>query len=827
MHGGHHFFDSSGNDVQVWGSSTSLFGIVADGTATQLLSSATLNATWDCADSQGSAYCVNSSRNALIQTNGATMTWFASPLGTMVAITPERLLIAGVAAAPNSIYYSAANSFTNFTVGNNVADSSIEQIASPGSRLTHIEYACGRWLWWKDQSFGYVLGTDQTNLSIRTVSSVIGTKDNSSAIDPDGNVYFRAQDGHIYKYDCTNLTKLTQNISPSIQTSGSRTSNLYIQTSQSDWQSGTIVPTGWLSTTISAGDVMPSSATIADTLATDFTQGTLTNVSTSGDAIRISTTNQNFSGFDSRGYSYEAGSAAFWTADTGAQQGYTSGPASSYINCTSINAKDGSSYLAYYSSNTAYNVTIAIIDASDSSTIASQTFAYAANQCTWTQRTLTLGSSFARRAAKIKVTTSDGSKTAITSTFWLSGQNMTFYTSSDEWLGGATPQGFNIDFFENGGMVSTGTYISRTLDTNVTGNYVSISSNVTINEFSPYLELQDSADGSAFQKLITTMDTSIIGRRYIRYISSFTMTGTLDGYSTINDVTVVARSSGTYYSPVVNRPSLTSWDTFNATYVNNNGTHSFYMRASTSPFTVLNATPTWVAQTPGSVISASTGTYFQFRDDFGVIGSTHNPTLSDVTVNWFEGTATDKAYATYYDNAIWWGLAYGSGQTTNNYVFRYDLIINGWTLYNIGVGGFLLQNNALYFGSPTTNSIYRFGNSTSDNGSSINAYWKSKDFPGSDPWLENSYTQMDVFAQRDPNQTLTVDYGLNASTTTTSFNVSLSSTTNDTIRFKKLLPAGKIGGLFNAKFSDTSATSSWELLGFRVKYETLPYRPTQ
>lgn len=698
IHGGHHFFDTSGNDVQVWGSSTSLFGIVADAAATTLVSSATLNATWDCADSQGSAYCVNTSRNGLIKTNGATMTWYAAPLGTMVAITPERLLVAGIAAAPNSIYYSAGSDFTNFTVGVNPPDSSIEPIASPGSRLMHIEYGCGRWLWWKDQSFGYVLGTDQTNLKIVTVSSLIGTRDNSSAIDPNGNVYFRGQDGHIYRYDCTNLTKLTQDIAPSIQTSGSRISN------------------AWLVSSLA-----------------DFNLGTTSNTTVGSAGVAISTTNTNFTD-----NSFEQAGTGGWTRSIpggtfdNSSVGFIVGD-----NCGTINAKDGSK-LRRASATGAFTVTFALVDSISGTSYGSTSVVFASNSCTWTQRTIT-PSVAAKTSVKIHMTCSSSSDYLDSVNFAYSGTPVTFWTASDTISSGvSTIVGF--DFFQNG---------------------------------------------------------------------------------------VTTNTAGAYYSSVHNAPNITSWSTLNIDSVDGSGTNTFYLRSSTISFTVLQSTPSWTTQISGQVISISTGTYFQFRDDFAVAYASYTPILQDFSLNWFEGIASDKAYTTYFDNAIWWALAYGSGQTTNNYVFKFDLINPGWTLFDIGIGGFLTQNNALYFGSSSTGALYRYGNSTSDNGTAISAYWKSKDFPGSDPWIENSYNQLDIVAQRNVSQLLTVGYTLNASTTTTSYTVSLSSSTDDTIRNKKLLPAGKIGGLINVKFSDSSASSAWEVLGFRIKYEPLPYRPTQ
>lgn len=816
MHGGHHFFDTSGNDVQVWGSSTSLFGIVADGTATQLVSSATLNATWDCADTQGNTYCANSSRNALIKTNGTTMTWYAAPLGTMVAVTPERLLVAGVAAAPNSIYYSAASDFTNFTVGINVPDSSIEQIAAPGSRLTHIEYACGRWLWWKDQSFGYVLGTDQTNLSIKIVSSVIGTQDNSSAIDPDGNVYFRSQEGHIYKYDCANITKLTTEITPTIQTSGRRTANLYQQTSQTDWQTGTVVPTGQLNTTILAGDVMPSSFTYTDDIAADWTAGTISSLTVVSGSLKL-----NYTGTSQMtNPGAESGSTAY-TSQIGPT--YTSGLAS-IADCSPTFLSPHTGSLVFVPGNDFHAQTTFGVEFVDmtGTVLASTSHTASTLKCSWTQGTVTPSASDYGKAVRVRMRTtgSYGTRYLTTVSSYTIGGNMTYWYANDT-------SNVNFDDFAGGlSSVTSGYYTSKTFDTGITNSYASITPVYTQSTFAPIFTLQDSANGTAWANVATSTATSYLVNRYIRYLSSFTPSATQDANTTLDSMVVVTRSSGTYYSPVVNRPNVTSWDQFNASYANNNGSHTFYLRASTNSYTVLSATPAWTAQTAGAVITIATGTYLQFRDDFGVTGSTHNPTLSDFTINWFEGTASDKAYATYFDNGIWWALAYGSGQSTNNYIFKFDLLNPGWTLYSIGVGGFLVQNNALYFGSPSTNAIYRFGNATSDNGSSINAYWQSKDFPGSDPWLENSYTQMDVIARRNASQTLTVGYTLNTSTTT-SFTFSLSNTTDTTIRNKKLLPAGKIGGLLNIKFSDTSTTSAWEVLGVRVKYDPLAYRPTQ
>lgn len=818
IHGGHHFFDSSGNDVQVWGSSRSLYGIVADASPTQIISSATVGTTWDCADTQGFAYCVTSSRDLLTKTNGATQSWFTSPLGTMIAVTPDRLIVSGVAASPNTLHFSESQNFTNFTPGITATSPFAEVIAAPGSRITHVEAACGRVLWWKDQSFGYLLGTDQTNIEVVTVSGIVGTQDNSSAIDNGGNVWFRGSDGHIYRYDCASLEKTSIEISPNIQQSGSRTANSYSESTQSDFQSGTISPTGQLSTTVSPGDITPSSFTTTITLSSDFATGTFSNAQISGNSIVISTNNGNVTNNSFESLLSNWTTSGNWVSD----DGLTCGASGS-------SAQDGTRWASWADGSlSGTSVTAYLIDGNDSSILVTgPTISHnGTNSCSWTQRAITGNSTYARKYAKVRFTASDGD-TLTSAAFIYNGRDIAFYSATFDNDINSTL--IEIDNVTDGvSSLSTGTFTSTAYNTGLLRSYVSLIYTATVNDFTPAFTLHDAAaSGGPWAEIGQGSGQSYSARQYVRFISSFTVSGSSDAATSLDDVTLLSRSSGTYYSPVINRPSLTTWDTLNVSASAGNGSHTYYIRSSTNTFTVLSSTPSWTSQSAGSAITASTGTHFQFRDDFGVTGSTHTPTLSEFTINWFEGTASDKAYASYFNDAVWWSVSFGDGQTTNNYIFKYDLLNSGWTIYDFGAGGFLVQGNRLYFGSTADSGLYRYGSSTDDNGSAINAYWKSKDFPGQDPWLENEYTNIDTIIRRDPSQTLSVDYALNASTTTTSFDIGLSNTTQAVIRHKKLLPAGKIGGLFNIMFSDESTTSAWEVLGFRFTYKPLPYRPSQ
>lgn len=723
VHGGYHFFDATGNDVQVWGSSVSVKGIVNDGTPTTIVSSMTVNATLDCADTQGSAYCVSSSHDFYIRTNGATLTnWYLTPAGTMVEATPDRIVVAGVQATPNTLFISQANTFTNFTPGPLTTDPFTEVIASPGSKLTHIRWGCGKLLWWKDQSFGYFAFDDQYSAQVKIVSDNIGTFDNTSAIDPGGSVWFRGQDGHTYTYDCSWLTKQTIDITPQIQTSGHRTSNSWVQTTQADFQTGYSVGTD---TAASPGDVLLNG------FSDDFVNISSWSVVfgswavTSG--VAVSSTNVSYS------------SSAMITNGT-----LSLSPTNYYLEASFKFPVDSSRPLFY----------ICAVDASYNG--------YCARQ------------------------SPNGAGKYITQIVSMTGMN-TFVTLGQSPAGASVDSGYHfisLQRLSNGAMTA---YFDGTLQVTQT----------------------DNANSQTPTKIYAMSNSAVVG----------------GGIDTTIDYLRVYPTTGTYYSAVHNDPNLGSWSTFNPNAITNNGTISYFVRASTGAFTILSSTPNWVVQTPGAVVNYSTGTYFQTRVDFAIVTATQTPTLNDFTFNWFDGTASDQAYFLYFDNSIWESVTYGVGISTNNYIFKNDLINQGWTLYSFGAGGMLIQNNHLFFGDANNGSIYQYGTGTSDNGSAINGYWRSKSFTGQDPFIENQLTQLDVYAKKDQGQTLSVTYTLNQSTSTT-YNIGTSSTTQTVIQSRKLLPSGKNGYTCDFKFSDTTATSSFEVFGFRVGYNPQPYRPS-
>lgn len=855
VHGGYHFQQVGGNDVQLWGNDTELAASVNDATFVKL-ATGTVSATWQCADSQGFAYCLDSTRDTPIKTDGsAANTTFqtAIPLGTMVTFTPLQLVVAGVSGNESTLYISGQNTFTTFTIGVLPSSPFIEPIASPGSRITHIAYYFGKLFWWKDQSFGYATFTNQNDWQLTIVSNQIGTLDNSDAFwnssgfdsgakfsgtqqanaqQSPGGIFFRGQDNHFYVYDGYYLTRISRPITPTITAANRRKSNAWTQTTQADWQASSFFPSSNFSTTISAGDVVLSTFNAVDTSSADFSGGQFVNTALySGNSVNIST---NSSGDIENGSFETAGSDAQhannWTFSGSGPVVQRSNSNTGGPNCSGQPGPlNGTWELAANMVDTGSNArSISLLDFSGIAISTVSLDLTSSNCSSWNTGTISMPSSYIGKRFKVRIRTTDtlGTNDAITNSSFVYGGTVTFHWQADKAGTGSSGNG-NWDFIQGGSStVTSGQFTSRVFDTGTLGAIVYPTANWTVNTSTPSFEIQTSATGSApWSSVSHSSGTNVTTNRYVRYLSSFTVSGTDNALSTLDDVTIVAQSTGgIFVSQIKNAPALTSWSNFTATDQTTGGTLVYYTRSSTGNIIVGQSTPTWVLQGKNATVAASTNTFFQARVDFTATSATGTLALNDFTFNWFEGSASDKAYITYFNDAIWFSVSASSSVSTNNRVFYWDLLNGAWLIYDIPANGFQIENNALYFGSPVTGSVYKFGGVTTDNGSAINSYWKSKDFTGADPFVENTWDSSD-FIVKEASTTLNVLYTLNASTTTI-YTLNLFDSTKSILSIGKNL-AAKNGKLYNVQFGNNNSQTAWTVMGHRVRYTPYTWKPTQ
>lgn len=850
VHGVYTFFDANGNNVDLYAGDVYFVSLTNGINQVTLLASSPAGpngATYQCTDSLGFAYCANSSRSALYKTNGQMISTLSGIIstGTMVATAVTRLAMAGFSDRPSGIDFSADSDFTSWGFGS-LGTSPVQlTVSAPGAKITHITYAFGRLMWFKDSSFGYVLIGNQpaqTDWVIKTVSYDVGTNDNTS-IYREGILYFRGQDGHIYSFDGNTYQRLSREISATIGASQSRTSNSWTQTTQSDFQAGATSPAGWIDTTTASGQLFlsigPAPANFIDTVSTDFAAGTLTNVST----ITVP-------GSVTLAYGPQNVLASFYP-------GGDSGQCATL--CTA----------PYYQSQSISNILITS-NAFLSSALMRLKKTGSPGQFRADFRSdnngvpgLTMesvnidASSVSTSVADSIINFSSTTKLLANTTYWLVLVPLGTCDVSNkiEWYGtggsgvtiptgcGASPttsfQKYAYKVFSTTFQAS-GNIVSRSFDIGFDtftwlwnwGNFVANYKNlIGIDSISFETETSTAATGpwSGFVGVSSGFQPVSPPREFFHYRANFTTTDQSTS-PVIDDVSILisslTRPAATFYSSVHNSPSLTAWDTFQSDISNNGGSQSFYIRASTNPIAIRSSTPTWSAINSGSIPSIPIGTYFQIRDDLSISNGTQNANLFDFIQNWFEGKALDKMYATYFDDKLWFSVNTGTNVAVNNRTLIYDMINQTWSLYDLPCNGFLVRQGKLYFGSSNSGYVYKFGDSDNDNGVAINSYWKSKDFFGGDPFTTDEIANISLVGKSVFGSSVTVSYVLNGSSTS-SYIANMYSPGGQFTGKNKNIPAGLVANTYSIQFGNNAADQPFEIFAVQVGVRARTWAPTQ
>ena len=726
IHGIYTFYNSAGNNVVLSFNDRNINSSVSGAAFSVIYSTGTNGSTYQCSDTLGIAYCANTSRNLLLKTDGTTVTPIpnVASTGTMVTNGPDRLAMSGFAEAPNRIDFSQAGDFTVWKLGINNTDPINFTITSPGAKITHITYQDGKYFWFKNTSFGYILpGQAQTDWTVRTLDSGVGTNDNTS-IYREGILYFRGQDSHIYSWDGSNLQKLTRDIQGTINLSQTKASNAWTQTSVGDWNAGYYDKSIYVDT-----------QTFSDSIATTYPE--------TFDYYRNGT----------------SGTRKVWY--------------STYTGIGSVGVESGN--LKFYCNSVTCSEAI----------ISDQKF-----------NTMTSGSSF---YFEIKSLDSVGNPNLIFSLLETRPTSIADLVANDKvqlTLGKYSSSRISLDQFSINGTDYSSSVSTFTLPASILIYLNSSVANVTVNNSS-----------TVFNVANTWVPKDAHGSLWLTSISVAT--------STIDNFTVVPQTF-TYSSQIIGFPNLSSWDTFSADYSVGGGSHSFAIRSAT--YQIVNAsTFSYVPIISGNIPSVTISTWFQIRDYFSNYSTNSVVLLNSFTQNFYEGNATDKAYASYYKDSNWWSVASGTGASSNNAILRQDLINGGWNIYDIKANGMFSTAKNMYFGSSTAGKFYKYGDTNNDDGSSINAYWKSKDFFGSSPFLDKDYQRISVAASAQSNSTVNTVYTIDG-VSNVSYSMNCSTGTRNYVHFNRNFPLGSVGTHMNVKFGNNAADQPFEIFGSQLDY---------
>jgi hypothetical protein len=248
----------------------------------------------------------------------------------------------------------------------------------------------------------------------------------------------------------------------------------------------------------------------------------------------------------------------------------------------------------------------------------------------------------------------------------------------------------------------------------------------------------------------------------------------------------------------------------------NNGTIAYSIFTDTdSTKTVTNGIPvagTYSSSqviTSGSIPTLSTAAYVFVVSTFAITVSTHDPTLSEATIQW--GTGSSLRVASAYSNQRYWlGVAVSS--TANNRVLVYDRN-REWQRYSgINANALGIYNSNLYFGNTT--GIFQAESGNSDNGAAISAYYRTPTyFPSESLDVDTAFNALRITTDESAG-TLATAFRVNGSATEYSLG---NKAMNSSVGFNNFkLPFSnseiRLGKYIGFRFS-VSGTTAWRILG--------------
>jgi len=175
----------------------------------------------------------------------------------------------------------------------------------------------------------------------------------------------------------------------------------------------------------------------------------------------------------------------------------------------------------------------------------------------------------------------------------------------------------------------------------------------------------------------------------------------------------------TYTTQVLNPGiNVVSWGVFNVS--DSGATLSYEFGASTEPAIADFNSSSWTAIANGAVPTNSTAAYAGIRAKITASTWTAVPVIEDFTIHWNEGT-NPAVVSEIEDRRYWVSITTSGASTPNNDTILVYQRNRTWTMIKgINAASFTNWRNRLYFGDSTgIGYVYRYGDGSSDDGSSI------------------------------------------------------------------------------------------------------------
>lgn len=744
----------------------------------------------------GNAYFVDQSQGVYFW-NGTSTTYVSgSPRGSIIAQFHNRLWVTG-AAVPNGnqLYGSGYYSGSNWTTGLNATDP-VQYSIGLQDNFDNVtaEYVYLDTLYlFKHYSIFAVYGFDQTNFQISQLTQECGCVDGNSIQTFNGGLKFVSLRGveDFNGYTCKRISDPIKNkVDPGIQ-AGGFSQQSWVQSQTTDWNSGTISPSGSLSIALASPGLTVSTFTfsISSSYWNVLNNGFESNTGLFGTLNNWSTSSSKWSpsnGFSTHsGVTYDCGSGSPRTGSWMAQAVTSNASASPFMD-------------------------VKVVDYSGGTTIYEETEGGWSNACSWFPITLPIANSTGV-VAYVQFGLDSNTYTMRSSTFTIGGDvrfyemtgrvtdasGSSYYAVIDDVLDGVSSYVSSATFVANPGYVRT---------------------NATWTSGNPVVSIQQSANSLAgpWTTLTTSTGTDIsFSKNYLRTTEIFTRSGTDTGVTDLTNITVVGNSTGSFVSQTHNVGAISSFGNFQVDESLNNGSIAYTICASSSA----SMSPKSCAiQTKNSQITIATNTFVQWSATFTATAA-QLTTLNSGTVQWFSGTKAIPMSSVVWDNRYWLSLTTTTVDTTNDAVLVLNSV-GGWSVFDIHAGAFTLYKNSLYHAdSRATGNIYLDNQGWADNGSPINAYLTSKNLSLGDLASDSYLYVLYPVSQNTGSCAMSAQYSLDGSPNLYSLGTPLLSEFGALSSVRLPFPIDNSHQVFGQSvdfnFGTNDAQCDWQFLGFQ------------
>ena len=795
------FNATDGTKYLVIFSSNTMYSSKGDGTCTAItgLSGAISSGVeMQCVQAQGQLFCGDGTDSPFYTNVTSTAILVGAPIGPLMGSFRNRILIGGVSGNLTQLYLSGELNPYDWTLPAVQSSTSPAVIGvngvNDGMKINCLmgefqnQYLIGR-----DYDLFALSGYDLRDFTLRRVSNQIGCIEPKSVQEVNNALIWISKRG-VEQFTGTQINPISYVIRPSIDqiisAAGNSRSQLF--TSQADFNSGTLCasgPNSCVSTTISPGDVVPSSFSVTENTTTQFAFGTLSNISTSPVSNALTM--------------FQGSKTAFPNAGGELNSTSTNWPTQGGFNIVSAFAMLGSESWTGALDNTSCasgQVTFSVLDTSEN-VLVTKTFTVTKN-LGQTNQTINIGSN-SQEMVKLNVTTinngsgcSNPTKITSESVPFINGNSVQVAYEDNGLNSGGGNNFFRIMWdVDESGMATSGAYTQQAYDTSLaTPTWGNLNGTVVLGDATDAITFQTkvktTSAGSFDAPVAVANGTKILSaqKEFISGIANFSVGTTTDTPPHLTGLTLNAATTAYYITPCVLVSSPTSWGSFNVDGVTNGGAFTFW--TSTGPTcaaaTAINAP--WIVQPANAQIVVSTATtYVAARVLFGLGSSTDTPTLNDVTFNW--NTASnrpptssiqykDRYYLFYTTNTV--------GTPVNDHAVVYDF--NGkWTFFDdVNAYSATIYLNKPYIGdSNSTGNIYQFDSGLSDNGNAFTSSFQTADLDFGVPAQLKRFRRMYLFVNGPPGPSSAIsvscNYFIDGSTTSYSLsNYSLTSAPEQT-----------------------------------------------